>query len=125
MLVLLGTIADGKEAVPVLITALSQPDLKETAVQALLQLGPVAKEAIPEIRKVILELTDMPNEFIDSQGKMVKYVRPDPDIGLYKLGPDVLPLLMDLLDSPTFMRSGAHCQRLSNSHRMQRKYRQN
>lgn len=101
MLVLLGMIADGKEAVPVLITALSQPDLKEAAIQALLMLGPVAKEAIPEIRKVILELTDLPDEIIDPQGRTVKCVRSDPDIGLYKLGPDVLPLLMELLDSPT------------------------
>jgi hypothetical protein len=88
---------DAKDAVPVLISMLDNPELKDLVVKALCCIGPAAKDAIPAIRRVVLNLiADMEKqkEPLEKSLEAISYYH------LTELGPDVLPLLLELLDRP-------------------------
>jgi HEAT repeat protein len=80
-----------KDAVPVLIPLLDVTDVGGEAYWALCEIGPDAREAIPAIRKYALKR-------IAAQMKEEK-----PYIGslntLHQLGPDIVPLLVELFDA--------------------------
>ncbi len=83
---------DAKDAAPLLIKALDDADSREVALEALCNLGPAAKDAIPAIGRLALEAIaarekdpKLPCYFLDS---------------LHKLGPDVVPLLVEMMAQP-------------------------
>jgi HEAT repeat protein len=95
---LLGSIGpDAKDAVPVLIVALDHPELREETVRSLCEIGPGAKDAIPALRRLVLDL------IVDLEKKQEPVGRSLEAFSCYdlhKLGPDVLPLLLELIDLP-------------------------
>jgi HEAT repeat protein len=84
---------DAKDAVPELTKFLDTTDYREDAVDALCAIGPASKEALPAIRRALLDA-----------------VSPEPTGGtvmeevlnqLHRLGPDAVPMLVDLVASET------------------------
>jgi hypothetical protein len=95
---ILGNIGpDAKDAVPVLIVALDNLELRDEVVRALCYIGPNAKDAIPAIRRVVLDL------IVDLEMKkepLERSLEAFSCYDLHELGPDVLPLLFEVLDLP-------------------------
>jgi HEAT repeat protein len=89
---LLGKIGpDAKEAVPELMKFLDHKELREDAVDALCSIGPAAKDAIPAIRRALLDaLSPEP-----TGGTVMEAILNQ----LHKLGPDAVPMLVDLVGS--------------------------
>jgi HEAT repeat protein len=86
---ILGAIGpNARESIPTLSSLLGDADFQSYVIQALCKIGPDAKTAIPAIRRALLET-------------LAKRPQPSYSISnLYKLGPDVAPLLFDLLCVP-------------------------
>jgi HEAT repeat protein len=95
----LASIADVKESVPLLRAALKQPDLKTAGLLTLCKLGPVAEDALPDIRHVLLPGADADDDYVWRLNVLLK----QSDRGLHELGLKALPLLLELLDLPTFL----------------------
>jgi HEAT repeat protein len=86
---------DAKDAVPLLAKALDDPVSRDVAVEALCNIGPASKEAIPAIRRIALEA--VAGKERNPQATTPQAVPFFLD-QLHNLGPDVVPLLMEMLD---------------------------
>jgi hypothetical protein len=82
---------EGKVALPALIACLKHPDLQDAAGRAICEIGPTAKEAIPRLRQVILKCID------ERESQKTDRLLGFPEDELYKLGPDVVPLLVEMI----------------------------
>lgn len=88
--VILWISSEPKDAVPELIPLLGEGDWNYYALHAICNIGPDANTAIPAVRQCVLK------ELADAQ----KDGRIAPGLsGLTKLGPDVVPLLVEMLDA--------------------------
>src|SRR5262249_23100220 len=83
---------DAKDAVPLLAKALDDPASRDVAVEALCNIGPASKEATAPIRRVVLEAIAAKEK--DSRADFFFLE------ALHKLGPDVVPLLVEMLERP-------------------------
>lgn len=87
----LGSIGpEAKAAVPVLIPFLEQEKLWDNTLAALCQIGPDARAAIPAIQKSILDRIERSRQERDVSFHSVR--------DLHQLGPDVVPVLLAMLD---------------------------
>jgi HEAT repeat protein len=85
--------ADAKSAVPEVMTFLDDPEYRDDAVNALCAIGPGAKEALPALRRALLDAVSPEPAVCDVS---------DPTLNrLHQLGPDAVPLLVDLVASGT------------------------
>ncbi len=95
---------DAKNAVPALIATLTQTDsdVRDLAVLALCCIGPDAREAIPAIQRVVKARIGVLEK--RSEGQPLYFSTLETwnsdafPYELHKIGPDVLPLLLELLD---------------------------
>jgi HEAT repeat protein len=92
VITVLGSIGPAaKDATPLLIAALEDPSLRREAVEALCGIGPAAKDAIPAIKRAIRSAK--------TSESFTPVVAPVFLLNeLHKLGPDVVPLLVEELD---------------------------
>src|SRR5262249_40774501 len=89
---ILGAIGpEAKDAVPLLIGLLEKRKYPDSCILALCNIGPAAKDAIPAVRLAARDMIaarkerDIPQYVLDE---------------LHKLGPDVVPFLLEMLDAP-------------------------
>jgi HEAT repeat protein len=83
---------DGKEIVPIFAALLDDDECSDASLRALCKLGPAAKEAIPAIRRTVLAaLTDAKDKEVDCRIYCGE---------LSHLGPNIVPLLSEMLDLP-------------------------
>ena len=81
---------DAKDSVPLLTKSLEDPVSRDVAIEALCNIGPASKEAIPAIRRLALDAIATR----EKDPKAPVFFLEE----LHKLGPDVVPLLLEMSD---------------------------